>query len=252
MLLHIYRTLINCCWSGVIKKKKLFTGWYFRLLFGNYEMMVYLYILFLWTGTLPLMSTPASSVAVTTPTASLLGNTQVTHIHTQLKVPNPTTIQLRPQMYSALQNSNIAMAMQNRLSLPFQTSGSQNLAVPTSINTLRALPPGSISATSVLPQQVQFQTVAPLRGTAVTMATSAQPGQQQAAQAQQMSIRSAAAFPLLFNRPITFTGTVSSLLIHTHTHKNAGLRNDQCYVMWLLGWLASVAQTLALWCSWAL
>lgn len=185
-------------------------------------------LLWLHTGTLPLVSTPAASVAMTTPTASLLGNTQVTHSHTQLKVPNPATIQLRPQMYNTLQNNNIAMAMQNRLSLPFQTTGSQNLAAPTSMNTLRALAPGSIPATSVLSQQVQFQTMAPLRGSGVTITTSSQPGQQQGAQAQQMSIRSAAAaaFPLLFNRPIAFTGTVASLF--DSPEENQHLLNGPC------------------------
>ncbi|XP_070195250.1 lethal(3)malignant brain tumor-like protein 3 [Littorina saxatilis] len=148
-------------------------------------------------GTLPVMSTPGSS-AVMTPTASLLGNTQVTQTHTALKVPNPTTIQLRPQVYSTLQNSNIAMAMHNRLQLPFQTTVGQSFSVPTSINTLR-----SISSSSVLSQQVQFQAMAPLRGTPVTIATGSQPGLQPS-QPQQMSIRSAAAFPVLINRPIAF------------------------------------------------
>ncbi|KAL8570655.1 hypothetical protein ACOMHN_039090 [Nucella lapillus] len=172
---------------------------------------------------------PPLTVTMTTPSASLLTNTQVTQTHTQLKVPNPPpqtiqvpnhhpqTIQVRPQMFSTLQNSNIAMVMQNRLSLPFQASagGSQALAVPTSIGTLRSLAPGSVPASSVLSQQVQFQTMAPLRGTAVTIATgSPHPGgqhqqlQSQQGQAQSLAIRSAqaTAFPLVLNRPLAFTG----------------------------------------------
>ncbi|XP_076440126.1 lethal(3)malignant brain tumor-like protein 3 isoform X2 [Babylonia areolata] len=182
-------------------------------------------------GSLPVISAPASTVTLTTPSASLLSNAQVTQTHTQLKVPNPTTIQVRPQVYNTLQSNNIAMVMQNRLSLPFQATGGQTLTVPTSIGTLRSLAPGTVPvpATSVLSPQVQFQTVAPLRGAPVTIAGShpgqqqpgqaqfqtvaplrgapvtiagSHPGQQQPGQAQPMSIRSATAtaFPVLLNR----------------------------------------------------
>lgn len=158
-------------------------------------------------GAVPALSTTVSSTPFTTITPALVSNTQVTHSHTQLKVPTPAPIQLRPQVYS-LQNNSIAMAMQNRLSLPFQTSAQnlalsgQNMGVPTSISNLRTIQPGTIPVTTVFSPHVQFQTVAAVRGgTPVSIATTSQ----QQGQPQQMSIRPTA-FPLLLNRNVAFAG----------------------------------------------
>lgn len=172
--------------------------------------MQVLYQLFVCTGTVPTVSSPMSTGSLTT--SSIVSNNQasISHAstHTQLKVPNPATIQLRPQVFTNLQSNNMAMAMQTRLSLPFQTTVGQNLTVPTTLNTLRSLQPSTLPSSPVLSHPMQFQTMSQIRGGAVSMTGTSQPqsnqqGHQQLHQQQPMSIRP---FPLLLNRPLALTG----------------------------------------------
>ena len=146
------------------------------------------------------MPTPLASIATTFHT-QLFGNVHVNQAHTQLKVPNPSTLQLlhpqqAPQIFSALQSPGM-VAMQNH----FPAAGSHVIqgVIPSTVNALCSVEQGTVNSSLL---QIHAMATNSLCGSMVSFGT----GLRQHVQAQPLPLRSATAFPVLLSRSLTLTG----------------------------------------------